>query len=99
MRIKAAILCGSGLAFRGDGISQFEGDTAEPVMRFGVLWIVANGVAQVDLSGFQVTLLQGGFGGAKDAMGRTVALGWNQLGFPVEMEAPAGTSYAELKNK
>jgi phage shock protein E len=50
--------------------------------------------------GFEaVSNMQGGFGGAKDAMGRTVALGWSQLGFPVEMEVPAGTSYAELKNK
>jgi phage shock protein E len=50
--------------------------------------------------GFEaVSNMQGGFGGARDAMGRTVALGWSQLGFPVEMEAPAGTSYAELKNK
>jgi phage shock protein E len=50
--------------------------------------------------GFEaVSNMQGGFGGAKDAMGRTVALGWSQLGFPVEMEVPAGSSYAELKNK
>jgi rhodanese-related sulfurtransferase len=50
--------------------------------------------------GFEtVSNMQGGFGGARDAMGRTVALGWSQLGFPVEMEVPAGTSYAELKNK
>jgi rhodanese-related sulfurtransferase len=50
--------------------------------------------------GFEaVSNMQGGFGGARDALGRTVALGWSQLGFPVEMEVPAGTSYAELKNK
>jgi rhodanese-related sulfurtransferase len=50
--------------------------------------------------GFEaVSNMQGGFGGARDAMGRAVALGWSQLGFPVEMEVPAGTSYAELKNK
>ena len=50
--------------------------------------------------GFEaVSNMQGGFGGARDAMGRTVALGWSQLGFPVEMEVPAGTSYAELKNR
>jgi rhodanese-related sulfurtransferase len=50
--------------------------------------------------GFEaVSNMQGGFGGARDAMGRTVALGWSQLGFPVEMEVPAGNSYAELKNK
>jgi rhodanese-related sulfurtransferase len=50
--------------------------------------------------GFEaVSNMQGGFGGARDALGRTVALGWSQLGFPVEMEVPAGTSYAELKNR
>jgi rhodanese-related sulfurtransferase len=50
--------------------------------------------------GFEaVSNMQGGFGGARDAMGRAVALGWSQLGFPVEMEVAAGTSYAELKNK
>ncbi len=50
--------------------------------------------------GFEaVSNMQGGFGGARDAMGRTIALGWTQLGFPVEMEVPAGSSYAELKNK
>jgi rhodanese-related sulfurtransferase len=48
--------------------------------------------------GFQnVSNMQGGFGGAKDQMGRTVSLGWAQLGFPIEMEVPAGSSYAELK--
>src|SRR5262245_122900 len=35
--------------------------------------------------GFQdVTNMQGGFGGARDPMGRVVAPGWAQLGFPVE---------------
>ena len=50
-------------------------------------------------AGFEaVSNMQGGFGGAKDPMGRTIALGWSQLGFPVELEAPAGTSYTDLKN-
>jgi rhodanese-related sulfurtransferase len=35
--------------------------------------------------GFQdVANMQGGFGGARDPMGRVVALGWAQLGFPIE---------------
>ena len=35
--------------------------------------------------GFQdVSNMQGGFGGARDAMGRVIAPGWSQLGFPVE---------------
>ena len=35
--------------------------------------------------GFQdVSNMQGGFGGARDPMGRVIAPGWTQLGFPVE---------------
>src|SRR5205809_6167313 len=35
--------------------------------------------------GFQdVANMQGGVGGARDAMGRVIAPGWAQLGFPVE---------------
>jgi len=35
--------------------------------------------------GFQdVTNMQGGFGGARDPMGRVIAAGWTQLGFPIE---------------
>jgi rhodanese-related sulfurtransferase len=50
--------------------------------------------------GFEsVSNMQGGFGGARDPMGRAVALGWAQLGFPVEMEVPAGASYEELKKR
>src|SRR5436190_13288139 len=38
----------------------------------------------LDKEGFKdVSNMQGGFGGARDAMGR-VTLGWAQLGFPVE---------------
>ena len=42
--------------------------------------------------------MQGGFGGARDPMGRVIAPGWSQLGFPVEMESPPDRSYASLKN-
>ena len=49
--------------------------------------------------GFQdVSNMQGGFGGARDPMGRLIAPGWSQLGFPVETEAPPDSSYASLKN-
>ena len=35
--------------------------------------------------GFQdVSNMQGGFGGARDPMGRVIVQGWSQLGFPVE---------------
>src|SRR5262245_2281665 len=44
-----------------------------------------------------VSNMQGGFGGARDPMGRVVAPGWAQLGFSVETEVPAGSSYAFLK--
>jgi len=47
--------------------------------------------------GFQdVSNMQGGFGGARDPMGRVVMPGWVQLGFPVETEAPAASTYADL---
>jgi len=49
--------------------------------------------------GFQdVSNMQGGFGGAQDPMGRVIAQGWSQLGFPIENEAPADRTYASLKN-
>jgi len=49
--------------------------------------------------GFEdVSNMQGGFGGARDPMGRVVTPGWSQLGFPVETETPPDRSYASLKN-
>jgi rhodanese-related sulfurtransferase len=49
--------------------------------------------------GFQdVCNMQGGFGGARDPMGRVITQGWSQLGFPVETEVPPDSSYASLKN-
>jgi rhodanese-related sulfurtransferase len=48
--------------------------------------------------GFQdVSNMQGGFGGARDPMGRVVVQGWSQLGFPVENEVSADSSYESLK--
>lgn len=39
----------------------------------------------LEQDGFQdVSNMQGGFGGARDPMGRVVTPGWAQLGFPVE---------------
>lgn len=50
-------------------------------------------------AGFQdVSNMQGGFGGAKDPMGRVVAPGWTTLGYPVETDVPQGASYGELKD-
>ena len=52
----------------------------------------------LDQEGFQdVSNMQGGFGGARDPMGRAVALGWSQLGYPIETEVPASASYDSLK--
>ena len=49
--------------------------------------------------GFQdVSNMQGGFGGARDPMGRMIAPGWTQLGFPTENEVPPKSSYASLRN-
>jgi phage shock protein E len=43
------------------------------------------GANLLDQEGFQdVSNMQGGFGGARDPMGRVVTPGWAQLGFPVE---------------
>jgi len=48
--------------------------------------------------GFQdVSNMQGGFGGARDPMGRTIVAGWSQLGFTIETEGPEASSYASLK--
>jgi rhodanese-related sulfurtransferase len=48
--------------------------------------------------GFQdVSNMQGGFGGARDPMGRVVTPGWAQLGFAVETGIPEQNSYASLR--
>jgi rhodanese-related sulfurtransferase len=47
--------------------------------------------------GFEdVSNMQGGFGGARDPMGRVVAPGWTQLGFAIETEIPQQSSYVFL---
>ena len=48
--------------------------------------------------GFEdVSNMQGGFGGARDPMGRVVMPGWTQLGFAVETEITEGNSYVSLR--
>jgi rhodanese-related sulfurtransferase len=48
--------------------------------------------------GFEdVSNMQGGFGGVRDPMGRTVIAGWSQLGYPIETEVPESSSYDSLK--
>ena len=41
--------------------------------------------------------MQGGFGGARDQMGRTVTPGWSASGLPVCKDCGAENSYAELR--
>jgi rhodanese-related sulfurtransferase len=49
--------------------------------------------------GFEdVSNMQGGFGGAKDPMGRIAVAGWTQLGYPVETDPSKGASYGELRD-
>jgi rhodanese-related sulfurtransferase len=50
--------------------------------------------------GFEdVSNMHGGFGGARDPMGRVAQAGWSQLGYPVESDVPKGSSYGELKDR
>lgn len=50
--------------------------------------------------GFQdVTNVKGGFSGQRDPMGRSVAPGWEESGFAVATDAPAGMSYEDLLKK
>jgi len=51
-------------------------------------------------AGYQnVSNMLGGFGGMKDASGRTVAPGWSSLGLPVSQENGDGSSYESLAAK
>ncbi len=43
-----------------------------------------------------VSNMQGGFGGARDPMGRVVAMGWVQMNFPVENLVDETNSYRSL---
>ncbi len=44
-----------------------------------------------------VTNMQGGFGGARDASGQVSVPGWRESGLPVESTAQLGRSYDELQ--
>jgi rhodanese-related sulfurtransferase len=46
-----------------------------------------------------LTNVQGGFGGARDASGRVVVPGWRDAGLPVETTPRAGATYPELSAK
>ena len=41
--------------------------------------------------------VRGGFGGERDAMGRSVVPGWAEAGLPVATQAEPGRAYADLK--
>ena len=43
--------------------------------------------------------MQGGFGGARDQMGRTVTPGWSELGLPVSTDCAPENSYAGLRGR
>src|ERR1700733_12643408 len=59
MRIEAPLPGGIRLALGGDRIAEFDRNPAEKIMRFGVLWIGPDGIAQIDLRGLQVALFHG----------------------------------------
>ena len=46
-----------------------------------------------------VANVKGGFGGAKDPLGRTIDPGWVESDLPVEPGQPAGRSYRDLAAK
>ncbi len=46
-----------------------------------------------------VSVVRGGFGGARDAMGRVVDPGWAEAGLPVTTGATAGEAYRDLLAK
>jgi hypothetical protein len=51
----------------------------------------------LEASGYgDVTNVRGGFGGARDAMGRTVDPGWIEADLPVEAGEPPGRSFRDL---
>jgi hypothetical protein len=46
-----------------------------------------------------VSNVKGGFGGARDFLGRQIDPGWVESGLPVEVEAPPGKAYRDLLEK
>ena len=54
----------------------------------------------LDQAGYtNVANVAGGFGGAKDMMGRVIQPGWSALGLPVSNDDGEGVSYASLRRK
>lgn len=57
----------------------------------------ARAAQMLETFGFtNVANVAGGFGGARDPMGRVMAPGWVESGLPVETASPAGKSYDDL---
>ena len=46
-----------------------------------------------------LTNVQGGYGGARDASGRVVIPGWRDAGLPVDTTPAPGASYGDLRSK
>ena len=46
-----------------------------------------------------VSNMQGGFGGARDTLGRTIAPGWVETGLPVEMKVDESNSYEAARKR
>jgi rhodanese-related sulfurtransferase len=44
-----------------------------------------------------VVNMQGGFGGSRDASGRTLVPGWSECGLPTSTECPEDNTYAALR--
>ena len=57
----------------------------------------ARAAQMLEAFGFSnVTNVAGGFGGARDPLGRVMAPGWAESGLPVETASPPGKSYDDL---
>lgn len=60
----------------------------------------AQAAALLEAAGFtSVVDMRGGFSGERDNMGRVAVAGWAESGLPVEANAPADKTYAELEKK
>ena len=46
-----------------------------------------------------VVNMQGGFGGARDQMGRTIVAGWSECGLPICKDCGAENAYTGLRSK
>jgi rhodanese-related sulfurtransferase len=60
----------------------------------------AQAAALLEAAGYKnVVDVRGGFAGERDPFGRVTVPGWADSGLPVEKQAAAGASYAELERK